>query len=202
MGFSRAQHDTLTKPLSAGRVSKRSQGGKTLSYLEAWDVKAHLIRLFGYGNFDSEVIDCYHVATRDYMTTPREGEPKPMVEVIWYARVKLTIRSGWETVCTYTEAAVGNASGPPSMLGEHHDNAVKTAASDALKRCAINLGTQFGLSLYDNGNTQDVVRKWLVVPDEPSTPDAEEAEGPSMEEAAATLKRSLGAEVVEEEPPA
>jgi hypothetical protein len=26
-----------------------------------------------------------------------------------------------------------------------------------LKRCAINLGTQYGLSLYDNGNRNDVV---------------------------------------------
>ena len=35
--------------------------------------------------------------------------------------------------------------------------AVKTAESDALKRAAINLGTQFGLSLYNNGSLKDVV---------------------------------------------
>jgi hypothetical protein len=35
--------------------------------------------------------------------------------------------------------------------------AIKTAESDALKRAAINLGTQFGLSLYNNGSPKDVV---------------------------------------------
>jgi hypothetical protein len=39
--------------------------------------------------------------------------------------------------------------------------AIKTAESDALKRAAINLGTQFGLSLYNNGSLRDVIVKTL-----------------------------------------
>jgi hypothetical protein len=42
--------------------------------------------------------------------------------------------------------------------------AIKTAESDCLKRAAINLGTQFGLSLYDDGNMNDVVIKTLAEP--------------------------------------
>lgn len=42
--------------------------------------------------------------------------------------------------------------------------AIKTAESDALKRAAINLGTQFGLSLYNNGSTADIIRATLVMP--------------------------------------
>jgi hypothetical protein len=42
--------------------------------------------------------------------------------------------------------------------------AIKTAESDALKRAAINLGTQFGLSLYNNGSLQDVVVRTLIEP--------------------------------------
>lgn len=57
------------------------------------------------------------------------------------------------------------------MLGEHHDNALKTAASDATKRCAINMGTQFGLSLYDNGSLREVIRQTVIVPDGVSTPE-------------------------------
>ena len=64
--------------------------------------------------------------------------------------------------CTYTEAAVGSATLP--QRGEAHDMAVKTAESDAIKRAAINLGTQFGLSLYNNGDLKDVVKATLVVP--------------------------------------
>ena len=40
--------------------------------------------------------------------------------------------------------------------------AVKTAESDALKRAAINLGDQFGLSLYNNGSTAPVVTQTLA----------------------------------------
>ena len=48
--------------------------------------------------------------------------------------------------------------------GDAHDNAVKTAESQALKRMAINMGTQFGLSLYRDGQIEDVVRLTLVRP--------------------------------------
>ena len=60
---------------------------------------------------------------------------------------------------TYTEAAVGMAHLP--QRGEAHDMAVKTGESDAIKRAAINLGDQFGLSLYNNGSTQPVVVQTL-----------------------------------------
>jgi len=186
------QFDTLRKPLNNTRIAKRSQGGKQLSYLESWDVRAHLIRMFGYGNFDLDMIEYAYIGAREY---DGQGDPpKPMVEVIYSARMRLAVRDpeGAE-LCHYTEAAVGSASGPASMLGEHHDNALKTAASDAMKRCAINLGTQFGLSLYDDGSTRDVVRGTIVKPvgyEEPEpTPEQMEA-----------LAHSLGATVVEEPP--
>lgn len=195
MPLTQKQYDTLRRPLNASRVAKRSQGGKQLSYLESWDVRAHLIRMFGYTSFDVETIDAYHVATREYMSSG--DTPKPMVEVIWYAKVRLTVRDELDdTLCVYSESACGNASGPANMLGEHHDNAVKTAASDALKRCAINLGTQFGLSLYDQGSTRDVVKDTLVKP-----PGYEEVQ--DDQEVAQNLIHSLGATVVstEERPP-
>jgi recombination DNA repair RAD52 pathway protein len=192
MGLTPEQYDTLRKPLNGTRIAKRQQGGKQLSYLESWDVRAHLIRVFGYTNFDVHVSDAHHVDTREYAS--QGDNPKPMVEVIWYAHVTLVIRaSDGHTLCSYTESAVGSASGPASMLGEHHDNAVKTAASDALKRCAINLGTQFGLSLYDQGSTRDVVRGTLVKPD-----GYEEQEVLSDEQVTA-LQHSLGATRYEDE---
>lgn len=46
--------------------------------------------------------------------------------------------------------------------------AVKTAESDALKRAAINLGTQFGLSLYNDGSLADVVHTTLDKADAPA----------------------------------
>jgi hypothetical protein len=81
------------------------------------------------------------------------------------------------------------------MIGEHHDNAVKTAASDALKRCAINLGTQFGLSLYDDGSLADVVRNTIAPP-----PGVEGSEPPLSAEQTEVLRESLGAQIIDETP--
>lgn len=176
--ISAKQYETLMRPLNGTRVAKRSQGGKQLSYLEAWDVKAHLTRVFGFGNWDLQMLDYHHVDSRTYESSG--DKPKPMIEVVYAARMQLTVRNeqGLE-IARYSEAAVGNASGPANMLGEHHDNALKTAASDATKRCAINLGSQFGLSLYDNGSTREVIRGTVITPEgvtQPEQPTAEQAQ--------------------------
>jgi len=196
VGFNTKQLEVLAKPINTSRIAKRSQGGKSLSYLEAYDVKAHLIRVCGYGNFDTELLDYGFVTTREY--TSMGDAPRPMVEVIYSARVRLTVRDQHgQFVCTYTEAACGSASGPAGMLGEHHDNALKTAESDALKRCAINLGNQFGLSLYDNGSTGDVVRGTLLDVKADSQDEESNKEDPEAE-TVDRVAHSLGATPVEE----
>lgn len=159
--ISGAQHDMLMRPLRKERVASRSQGGKSLSYLEAWDVRAHLTRIFGFGNWDEEVIRERLVAVRDY-----QNGNKAMLEVIWTATVQVTIHVDGVPLARYTESAVGSAQvgAESSSVGDAHDNALKTAASDAFKRCCVNLGTQFGLSLYDNGNQNDVIKGTLVAP--------------------------------------
>lgn len=144
------QYEQLMKPLNPSRVAKRSQAGRNLSYLEAWDVKAHLIRIFGFGGWSWDVI-----AAEQAFEAEKDGKWNVGYRVVG----RLLIPS---LDCTYTEAAVGSATLP--QRGEAHDMAVKTAESDAIKRAAINLGTQFGLSLYNNGDMADVVKKTLVVP--------------------------------------
>lgn len=155
-----AQYEQLLKPLNPARVAKRSQAGRNLSYLEAWDVKAHLNRIFGFGGWSADVL----AADLAF----EEKNEKGQWNVGYKVMLRLTIFGISQTVdvrglrdrdATYTEAAVGSASLP--QRGEAHDMAVKTGESDALKRAAINLGTQFGLSLYDNGSTKDVVGKTL-----------------------------------------
>jgi recombination DNA repair RAD52 pathway protein len=180
------QLDVLARPLNSSRVAKRRGDGKELSYLEAWDVKAHLIRVFGYGNFDIEVLEYHPVFEREYDSSATPSVP--MVEIAYSARVRLTIyapevtdKDGtpWrETVCTYTEVAVGQANVRQSSgsRGDAHDNAIKQAESDALKRCAINLGNQFGLSLYDDGSTADVVKGTVLDPPKEKTDEEKAAE--------------------------
>jgi hypothetical protein len=121
----------------------------SLSYLEAWDVKAHLIRVFGFGGWS------WHVTTAELAF--EDKNEKGQWNVGYKVIGSLTIHA---LDCCYSEAAVGSANLP--QRGEAHDMAVKTAESDALKRAAINLGTQFGLSLYDNGSKRDVVGSTLA----------------------------------------
>ena len=148
------QYDQLLKPLHPSRVAKRQQAGRNLSYLEAWDVKAHLNRIFGFLNWSADVL------TADLAF---EQEKDGKWNVGWKVIGRLTIPSLY---AVYTEAAVGSST--QGARGEAHDMAIKTAESDAFKRCAVNLGTQFGLSLYDNGATRDVVMQTLVPPIDPS----------------------------------
>lgn len=155
------QYEQLLKPLNPNRVAKRQQAGRSLSYLEAWDVKAHLNRIFGFGGWSWDVLN----ADLAFEDQNEKGQWNVGYRVVG----RLTIMGIHTTVgtdhiitdrdATYTEAAVGSASLP--QRGEAHDMAVKTAESDALKRAAINLGTQFGLSLYDNGSLKDVIHATL-----------------------------------------
>lgn len=176
-----AQYEQLLKPLNPARVAKRQGGGRSLSYLEAWDVKAHLNRIFGFLNWSSDVIES-EIAFE-------EKNEKGQWSVGYKVTLRLRIHTHYIPATTYTEAAVGFASLP--SRGEAHDMAIKTAESDALKRAAINLGTQFGLSLYNNGATADVVGKTLdVMPHhealegEPATPVTDTSEAISDSEGA------------------
>lgn len=158
MKLTAKQYETLLRPVAKHRVSSRQQGGMSLSYLEAWDVKAHLIRVFGFCGWSADVLSAELVF--------EDKDEKGRWNVGYKVVMRLRIHSDDPLVMgdtTYTEAAVGSAIN--GSRGDAHDMAVKTAESDALKRAAINLGNQFGLSLYDGGNCNDVIGHTLVPPD-------------------------------------
>lgn len=166
--FTQQQLQALMAPLNANRVSARTQSGRSLSYLEAWDVKAALIRVFGFANFSADVVDSKVIRMeRDAPAFTGSGDSKRRKmdadgnpDFNWSVTAMVTLRLRIHmTDATYTETAIASQTGPD--VGEVADFAVKTAESDALKRCAINLGTQFGLGLYNNGGLGDVVRVLL-----------------------------------------
>jgi recombination DNA repair RAD52 pathway protein len=145
----------LLRPLNPNRVARRSSSGSSLSYLEAWDVKATLIRVFGFGGFSAEVLESKILREEEVAQVKNTG--KTNWKVTAQATVRLHIH---QTGAVYTETAVGGSSQPDYT--ESADMALKTAESDALKRAAIYLGTQFGLSLYNDASTSDVVRVVLA----------------------------------------
>jgi hypothetical protein len=143
--LSRVQTDVLLKPIRADRV-KKTQGN---SYLEAWDVIAYLTKVFGFEGWDKEIISLDPI-----FETPgksRDGS-KDVWTVAYRCDMRLTIRDPQgERAKIIDDVGTGEAINQPSR-GDAHDLAAKSAVSSALKRCAKDLGDQFGLGLYDNGS--------------------------------------------------
>jgi len=141
----RAQHAYLLGELHPSRVQK---DGKGKSHVQAWDVRRHLIRAFGFGGFDVETVAIHLVSER---------ENGNRFTVIYRADVRLTVKNpDGSVLARYEDSATGDAINQPS-LADAHDLALKTALSQGLKRCAVNLGDQFGLSLYNKGQAGEAV---------------------------------------------
>lgn len=165
------QEEILLRAIKPGRVVHRD--GQ--SNLEAYDVRAHLTRIFGFGNWDE-----ISIATEmlyEEATTTKTG--KPAFKVAYRADRAIVVRNpNGEHVCEYHGSAVGEAIMPDFKRGDAHDFAVKKAQSQALKRAAINLGDQFGLSLYAKGAVGVVVGKVVVSGGEMHEPDVIEEVDP------------------------
>lgn len=169
------QQNALMSNLNQARVSSRKQGRSSLSYLEAYDVKATLVRVFGFGGFSAEADQCEIVKIENNINkTTGFGKDKVAQPIAYQqdgqidrstanyrvtARVRVTLTIH-QLGAVYTEWAASSQTGPD--LGDVTDFAIKTAESDALKRAAIYLGSQFGLSLYNAGSTNDVIRLVLA----------------------------------------
>ena len=143
--------ENQTKVLLAGIKSSRVSEVNGMSHVEGYDIRAMLIRVFGYGGW-SEIAQLPTELLYEQETTTRAG--KAAFKVAYRASRRLTIGD-----CIYDGSAVGESIMPDFKRGDAHDMAIKTAETQALKRCAINLGDQFGLSLYRNGSTAPLVRK-------------------------------------------
>lgn len=200
--LSQAQYEQLLKPINAARVSR---DGKGFSHLEAYDVRAHLNRLFGFLRWsadtqicelifeseDEKIFKCFECKKREPGTCKggQCGQPYKVWTVAYRAQVQLCIQGidGY-THATYTEFAAGDASNQPGRA-DAHDLAIKTAESQALKRCAVNLGDQFGLSLYNDGSVKAVVIQTIVKPNSPND------DSPKEETRPEAIKTGAGEEV-------
>ena len=178
------QLQKLASPIHPGRVSQRDG----MSYVEAYDVKATLIRIFGYGGFSSELIDS-ELLFREQVPQARNKD-----RMNWKVAMKATVRLTIHALnnATYTEAAVAGSSQPD--ITESMDMALKSAESDALKRAAIFLGDQFGLSLYNDGSTNQLITR-IVAPEQqwpPVNPQTEPGERPASAGASVAHMRGEG----------
>lgn len=168
--FTRAQVTQLLQPIKPVRVLRDGKGN---SHVSQQDVTAHLIRVFGFGNFDTEVL-----AAECVFEQPRLVNDKPTGrwDVCYRAMVRLTIRDphGRE-ICHYENGSTATAQN--QSRGDAHDLAYKSAISLSVKRAAIALGDQFGLSLYNKGQLTALVKQTLVVPEDETAEASDVQEG-------------------------
>jgi hypothetical protein len=151
--FTTEQIEVLLQGISPSRVAVMDG----MSHLEGYDVRATLTRMFGFGRWDEVALEPTEMLYAEETQT-RAG--KPAFKVAYRASRRIIIRDQEGNVmCSHDGSAVGESIMPDFKRGDCHDMAIKTAETQALKRCAINLGDQFGLALYRKGSTEALVRK-------------------------------------------
>lgn len=161
------QREYLLAGIKPARVTSREQSGRVLHYVEAYDVRAHLTRLFGFANWSQDILETAQTCEygEDRTRTKKGKEETYTVWTVGYrATVRVTVNCPHGiAIASYTEVAADVSANQP-QLGEAHHNALSAAVSTALKRAAANLGDQYGLSLYRKGSTAPLVATTLVHP--------------------------------------
>lgn len=160
--FSPAQVEQLLRPINPARVLA---DGKGHAHVSQQDILAHLIRCFGFGAFDIEVlnVECVFEAPN----VKDKSNPPTRFDVCYRALVRLTIRNeAGAVVARYENGSTATAQN--QSRGDAHDLAYKSAISLSVKRAAIALGDQFGLSLYNKGQRDALVRGTMVGGAEPA----------------------------------
>lgn len=156
-GLTAEQLKMLLTPLNPNRV-KAHKGN---AHLEAWDVRRWLTRIFGFGGWQDEILSCECIHS---VTSPIGNDPSPLKHrctAVYRVTLRLTVKDrAGNVIGHWDDGATGEGVNQVSV-GDAHDLAMKAALSQALKRCAVNLGDQFGLSLYNDGDARGVVVRTL-----------------------------------------
>lgn len=152
MTLTTQQVEQLLQPIHPSRVLA---DGKGHAHVSQQDILAHLIRVFGFGHFDIEVL-----AVECVFEMPAVKN-KERFDVCYRALVRLTIRDvNGDQLAHYENGSTATAQN--QTRGDAHDLAYKSAISLSVKRAAIALGDQFGLSLYNKGQRTALVRGLVV----------------------------------------
>ena len=122
----------LSAPLDLNNVKQRKgAGGRTLDYISGEHAIAEANRIFGFDGWSCETV---------HMECVKENP------ITYIARVR--VRAGGVT-----------REGWGGDNGNDHENAVKSAETDAIKRALRTFGNQFGLPLYDKEeNAENLTR--------------------------------------------
>jgi recombination DNA repair RAD52 pathway protein len=161
-GLTREQIKRLMRGIDPNHVDRK----RGLAYMAQHEVRAELTRIFGFGNWDSQV------ESMDLLwesSGPDKDGKGTYYRACYKASVRLTIRDYWgNTVCSFVEHHAEANSNLPDR-GEAHAMAITSVESYALRRAALGLGDRLGLGLYDGGSEAPLVRGTLQMTD-PESP--------------------------------
>ncbi len=143
----------LNESLSKDDVKvRKGSGNEKLSYIAAYHAINEANRLFGFGNWSTEIMHIHQVDKTEYEKSPYNAGDvaKPMISISYSCHLKLIISNGERTAC-HEDIGFGNgvAGNTAYGIGSCIELASKEAVTDALKRCLRYYGNKFGLSLYD-----------------------------------------------------
>ncbi len=142
-------------------IKHRDQGGKTLSYLEAWYVIDRMNQIFGQGNWG------YTIQT---LNKVHDGEVEQYNGKAFSTNYIACITAYADVDgkrVQFTDVGYGDGTDKKNP-GKAHELASKEAVSDGMKRACKNFGRSLGLALYDK--TQEFVGKPNTEASQP-TPD-------------------------------
>lgn len=141
------QIEELVKPINQAYVEKK----QNMTYLAQHQARAEMNRIFGYGNWDSDVEEMTLMYEEQRPGTGAKANKTYWI-VGYRAKVRVNIRDLWGMpVASFAEHhAEENA--PQPNRGEAHALALTSVESYALRRALIGLGDRFGLGLYNAGS--------------------------------------------------
>lgn len=164
-GLTERQVRALLAPIEPNRVL-RTDGQ---DHVAAFDVVAWLTKIFGFTGWDKQVTELVEV----YRGVATTSKGKEVPAITYRAQVRLTIKClHGVPIKTIEDVGTGTSPNLPK-IGDAVDFAAKNAVSYAVKRCAKDLGDAFGLSLYNDGQRDALVRWTLQVPRAERAPSAE-----------------------------
>lgn len=187
----------LLQPINRNRVLKAN--GQ--SHLSQQDVTAHLTRILGFGHYQTDILETTLIFEQPTVKIP-DGRTEPLpnrFDVCYRASVRLTIFDEYMRYITHWEdVSTGDAQN--TTRADAHDLALKSAISLAKKRCTINLGDQFGLSLYNKGQTDALVINTMTPHEWWRELEAEQHEGQQQSDMQAGVPQQTSLGHTEEEP--
>lgn len=152
-------NEELAAPLDLDRVQVRKQGGEVVPYLEGDEVIRTLNRIFDYDGWSSMAVS----PIESTVVGKRINDKKEEVPLTLYLAMFQMEFWGYDEAgiprCI-RKADVGKNTAE-SATSSMHEMSASGAVTDALKRCCRQLGTQFGITLYDKNSPdfQEIQRR-------------------------------------------